>query len=73
MRTYYKALPARTGYRAVVVASLRSGDHPWPWADAPDEAEAERRFKIAYPSLHAYMKKWESLGDPETSIWNALQ
>ncbi len=35
-----------------------SGDHHWPWTDAPDDAEAEKRFKAAYPSLYAYMKRW---------------
>jgi hypothetical protein len=50
-----------------------SGDHPWPWADAPDEAEAERRFKAAYPSLHGHMKAWESLTDPETGKKRGLR
>lgn len=50
-----------------------SGDHHWPWADAPDEAEAERRFKASYPSLYAHMKAWESLTDPQTGKRRGLR
>jgi hypothetical protein len=50
-----------------------SGDHHWPWADAPDEAEAERRFKVTHPSLHAHMKAWESLVDTETAKRRGLR
>jgi hypothetical protein len=50
-----------------------SSDHHWPWADAPDEPEAEKRFKVAYPSLHAHMKPWESLVDPETGKYRGLR
>jgi hypothetical protein len=49
-----------------MIALKSSGDHPWPWADSPDEAEAEKRFEAAYPSLHAHMKEWESFVDPDT-------
>lgn len=50
-----------------------SGDQSWPWADAPDEADAERRFKAAHPSLHAHMKVWESFVDPETGKKRGLR
>src|SRR5262249_28041619 len=29
-----------------------SGDHPWPWANAPDEGAAEKIFKREFPALH---------------------
>lgn len=50
-----------------------SGDYPWPWANAPDEGEAERRFEATYPSLHAHMKVWESIVDPETGKKRGLR
>jgi hypothetical protein len=60
-----------SGLHMIVLKS--SGDHHWPWADSPDEAEAERRFKAAYPSLHAHMKKWESFADPDTGKMRGLR
>jgi hypothetical protein len=51
-----------SGLHMIVLRS--SGDHPWPWADAPDESEAEKRFKAAFPSLYAHMKTFETLVDP---------
>jgi hypothetical protein len=60
-----------SGLHMIVLKS--SSDYAWPWADAPDEAEAEKRFKVAYPSLHAHMKSWESLVDPETSKRRGLR
>jgi hypothetical protein len=53
-----------SGLHMIVLKS--SGDYSWPWADAPSEAEAERRLKAVYPSLHAHMKVWETFIDPET-------
>jgi hypothetical protein len=50
-----------------------SSDHHWPWADASDEAEAEKRFAAAYPSLHAHMKSWESFVDPNTGKSHGLR
>lgn len=50
-----------------------SGDHFWPWADASDEVEAEKRFKTAYPLLHEHMKAWESFTDPETGKVRGLR
>lgn len=35
-----------------------SGDHPWPWADAGDGAEAV--FRATYPALHARFKPMEA-------------
>lgn len=44
-----------------------SGNHPWPWADCHDAAEAEKIFAESYPALHAHMKLFEDLGrDPKT-------
>jgi Eco57I restriction-modification methylase len=51
-----------------------SGDYQWPWSDAPDEVEAERRFAIAYPGLYRQFKKLEQFKDPKTgsiSDWSA--
>jgi hypothetical protein len=50
-----------------------SSDHPWPWADAPDEAEAERRFKKTYPTLHAHLKNWEEFTDAESGKLRGLR
>jgi len=50
-----------------------SSDHAWPWANAPDEAEAETRFRTSYPSLHAHMKARESVIDPETGDRRGLR
>ncbi len=50
-----------------------SGDHPWPWADAPNEVEAEKRFGSTYPSLYAHMKLWESQVDPRTGDRRGLR
>ena len=47
-----------SGLHMIVMKS--SSDHPWPWADAPDEAAAEAIFKATHPPLHAHMKQWES-------------
>jgi hypothetical protein len=60
-----------SGLHMIVLKS--SGDHTWPWADAPDEAEAEKRFSSAYPALYAHMKLWESLVDPETGDRRGLR
>jgi hypothetical protein len=50
-----------------------STDHAWPWADALDEAEAERTFRESYPSLHRYMKTWEEFTDAETGKVRGLR
>ncbi len=60
-----------SGLHMIVLTS--SGDHAWPWADAPDEPEAERRFQATYPSLHAHMKSWESVVDRETGRRRGLR
>lgn len=46
-----------TGLYMIVMKS--SGDHPWPWAEARDEAAAEAIFAATYPSLHRWFKPWE--------------
>jgi hypothetical protein len=38
---------APSGLYMIVLKS--STDHQWPWADASDEVEAERRFRATYP------------------------
>jgi len=43
-----------------------SSDHHWPWADLPDEIQAEQRFRAAYPALHRHMKKFEEVFDSKT-------
>ena len=40
-----------------MIALKSSGDHPWPWANAGEEAEAV--FKKTYPGLYAHMKPRE--------------
>jgi len=44
-----------SGLHMIVMKS--SGDHPWPWADAGDGAEA--LFRATYPALHAHFKPLE--------------
>jgi hypothetical protein len=50
-----------------------SGDYQWPWSDAPDEVEAERRFAIAYPGLYRHFKKLEQFNDPKTGKLRGLR
>lgn len=40
-----------------MIAMKSSGDHPWPWAVAGDNAEFI--FQQTYPSLHAHLKDFE--------------
>ncbi len=40
-----------------MIALKSSGDHPWPWANSGDEAEAV--FQKTYPGLHAHLKPLE--------------
>jgi hypothetical protein len=40
-----------------MIALKSSGDHPWPWANAGDGAEAI--FRETYPGLHAHLKPFE--------------
>jgi TaqI-like C-terminal specificity domain len=40
-----------------MIAMKSSGDHPWPWAEAGDDAEAV--FQESYPSLYDHMKEFE--------------
>lgn len=50
--------PARSDLWMIVLRS--SANHPWPWADAGDEAEAERLFQATHPALHGHMKPFEA-------------
>jgi len=50
-----------TGLYMILMKS--SNDHPWPWADQPDEGSAEAVFKVSYPSLYAHFKRFESYTD----------
>ena len=40
-----------------MIALKSSGDHPWPWADAGDQAEDI--FKTSYPGVYAHLKPFE--------------
>lgn len=60
-----------SGLYMIVLKS--SSDHPWPWADAPEEAEAEKRFRTTFPSLHEHMKKWETFVDPKDNRTRGLR
>ena len=40
-----------------MIALKSSGDHPWPWADAGEQAEAI--FKRSYPGVYAHLKPLE--------------
>lgn len=50
-----------TGLYMILLKS--SADHPWPWAKANDENEAESIFRQNYPGLHAHLKAFESFTD----------
>lgn len=46
-----------------MIALKSSGNHAWEWSSASDEAAAEEMFKRSFPSLHAYLKPFESFRD----------
>lgn len=50
--------PDWAGLWMIVMKS--SSDHSWPWADAPDAADAERLFAAAHPALHTHFKRHET-------------
>jgi hypothetical protein len=50
-----------------------SENYHWPWSDAPDEAEAERRFASTYPGLYKHFKKLEQFKDPKTGKLRGLR
>ncbi|MDY0166183.1 MAG: N-6 DNA methylase [Thermoguttaceae bacterium] len=41
-----------------MITMKSSGDHPWPWAEAGESAEAV--FRDTYPALHAHFAKYEA-------------
>jgi hypothetical protein len=53
-----------TGLFMIVLKS--SGNHAWPWSEAPDEERAEQIFLKSFPTLHGHMKAFEEYTDPET-------
>jgi len=53
-------------YRTLHGVMKSSGDYPWPWAKAPDEAKAEAIFKKTYPVLHKHFKRIEEYKDKKT-------
>jgi hypothetical protein len=59
--------------RLYMILLKSSGDCAWPWSDSPDETEAERCFKVAYPSLYEHMKPWESFADPRSGKLRGLR
>ncbi|MBA2375296.1 MAG: Eco57I restriction-modification methylase domain-containing protein, partial [Rubrobacter sp.] len=40
-----------------LIVSKSSGDHPWPWAGAGDEAE--EIFRRTYPAIHSHLASFE--------------
>ncbi|ATW02204.1 Eco57I restriction-modification methylase domain-containing protein [Sphingorhabdus sp. YGSMI21] len=52
-------LPDWNGLWMIVMKS--SSDHDWPWADAPNEADAESILEQTYPSIHRHFKALESV------------
>jgi hypothetical protein len=60
-----------TNLHMIVMKS--SNDFAWPWANASDEAEAERIFASTYPSLHRHFKRYESITDPATGTTSGLR
>ena len=50
-----------------------SGDHPWPWHNAPDEASAEKILVKTFPELHAHFKKFEEFRDAKTGKVRGLR
>lgn len=60
-----------SGLHMVVLKS--SSDFRWPWSDAPDEGAAEARFAETYPSLHRFVKQWESFVDTKTGLLRGLR
>ena len=49
--------PDWAGLWMIVMKS--SSDHGWPWANAPDAADAEHQFAAAHPALHSHFKQHE--------------
>lgn len=64
-------LPDWAGLWMIVMKS--SSDFVWPWASAPTEQAAETIFAATYPSIHRYMKAFESLRDPKTGKLKGLR
>ena len=60
-----------TGLFMIVMKS--SENYAWPWATAPDEAEAERLFKAEFPGLHRHFKQYEEMLDPKTGETRGLR
>ncbi len=50
-----------------------SSDWHWSWHDAPDEAEAERRFSSDFPSLYEHLKPLEEFKDANTNKLRGLR
>ncbi|WP_208867120.1 Eco57I restriction-modification methylase domain-containing protein [Bradyrhizobium sp. AS23.2] len=56
-----------------MVVMKSSGDYPWPWANAPDEAKAEKIFKETYPILHQHFKGFEEYRDKKSGALKGLR
>jgi Eco57I restriction-modification methylase len=50
-----------------------SENYQWPWSDASDEAEAERRFASTHPGLYRHFKTLEEFKDPKTNKLRGLK
>ncbi|MBS0251186.1 MAG: Eco57I restriction-modification methylase domain-containing protein, partial [Proteobacteria bacterium] len=55
---------ANSGLFMIMMKS--SENWAWPWADAENDADAEKIFKATYPALHRHFKRYESFVDPDT-------
>ena len=56
-----------------MIVMKSSSDHPWGWANAPDESSAEQSFKDAFPSLHSHFKKFEEFNDAKSGALKGLR
>ena len=56
-----------------MIVMKSSENHTWSWSDAPDEAEAERRFKQEFPSLYEHFKPLQEFSDPKTGKLRGLR
>lgn len=59
--------------RLFMIMMKSSENYQWPWSDAPDEAEAERRFESTYPGLYKHFKRLEEFKDPKTGKLRGLK
>lgn len=56
-----------------MIVMKSSENYAWPWADAADDAAAERLFKNEFHALHEHFKKYESFADPRSGKLKGLR